>query len=335
MQKKYLAIFFISAILTYATVMIDKFLRHGRDPILVKTQQIFEREQVPVVMFGDSTVKQYGRCDKELLGIDEYLSRTMNKRVHTIQHGAYSPLIYQHYAQIFKDSRYKPRLAVIPVNLRAWSPEWADRPIYNFSIRGEYIKLRTAGEMDIAVLFNELALDRDRQLTKSWESQYALSYEGENLGTNGEINRKQVQTNLDCGEHLPTNNDLHILRLKYLWHYGTNARNANAMDAALIETVRKLRLAGVQVLTYLTPINVEDAAVAAGNGIVKHIDKRALAMTNQLEKAGAYVLDLHNMLPAENFIDKAIACEHVNDFGRKAIAQHIARKAEQILETTD
>lgn len=322
--RRYLLLFFAAALATWALALTVKFVNHGRDRIYDTLAQRLAGDPPAVLMFGDSALRQHGVCDRERLGTDEYLARAAQLAVYPVEHGAYSALMYREYARSIARAAVPPRLVLIPVNLRAWSPEWGDRPLYRFPLRTAYIRLRDGVGFAPLPVIAQLASDRDRAETRRWQDAEVASFAGERLGRNGELAREQLAADLDCGAPPASGAAAAVLRRKFLWHYGSTARAAEAMSAALAETVGVLRAAGIDVLVYVTPVNVEEAAAYAGAALAAAIGERATAIGARVLAAGGRFVDLHDLLPAGRFIDKHLACEHLDETGRRRLAERLA-----------
>ncbi|HZV53733.1 MAG TPA: hypothetical protein VFF82_02235 [Rhodocyclaceae bacterium] len=305
---------------------MNKFVRYGKDDFFDRTLNRLRAGDAQVVIFGDSTLRQTGRCDLERLGIDEYLAATIAMPVMTIQHGAYSAYMFRSYARLIAQQTTRPHVVVVPVNLRAWSPEWADKPMYRFPLRSAYVDLRAGRIVDLLFVLPYLVSDRDRQETRQWIARRAVSLRGEMLGTNGALAGEHVVRDLDCSENEPNGSDRDILRRKFLWHYGTSAQNAAQMDSALTETIEELRSAGIDVLVYVTPVDRDAANHLSGERLVEDIDRRVASIGAVARSAGANVLDLHAALPHNRFIDRGVACEHLDDTGRRIVGELLGKK---------
>ena len=77
--------------------------------------------------------------------IPELLEREFSRCVRSAAQTGYSPIIYKDYAKLFHKTPHKPRVAVIPINMRSFSDEWYKKRFYHFRLRKERILREVEG----------------------------------------------------------------------------------------------------------------------------------------------------------------------------------------------
>ena len=90
--------------------------------------------QVEILYFGDSTLWHPSGSQTTAQMLQEYLQ---DRTIGELSHAAYNLDLYQHYiarlVDYSKTSGYRPELVIIPINMRSFSPEWDQRPTYQFT----------------------------------------------------------------------------------------------------------------------------------------------------------------------------------------------------------
>ena len=110
-----------------------QFLVSAVFPVEIPQQVLLMEEylsaQVDIVYLGDSTLSY--PVDQVTTGqiLQEMLP---DFTVGEISHPAYNLDLYLHYVQYMTRSVHRPRVVIIPINMRSFSPEWDMRPGYQF-----------------------------------------------------------------------------------------------------------------------------------------------------------------------------------------------------------
>ena len=87
----------------------------------------------PVLYLGDSTIERIAHQDDDRRAITEMLDAHLGGGVLGVSHSAYHPTMYKWLSRLFEVLPGKPRLVIIPVNLRSFSPVWEYHPEYQFT----------------------------------------------------------------------------------------------------------------------------------------------------------------------------------------------------------
>ncbi|MCB0081790.1 MAG: hypothetical protein KDE47_12705, partial [Caldilineaceae bacterium] len=90
--------------------------------------------KVDILYFGDSTVWYPRGVQTTPQMLQEYLPE---HTVGEVSHAAYNLDLYLHYVQALvrytASHDYRPALVIIPLNMHSFSPEWDQRPEYQFT----------------------------------------------------------------------------------------------------------------------------------------------------------------------------------------------------------
>ena len=87
-----------------------------------------------ILYFGDSVLQRISRDDKDIKTLSEMVARRLEPVYKTciLAHSAYTPRIFLALSQVFKIMRNCPKLVILPINIRAFSPQWDCRPHWQF-----------------------------------------------------------------------------------------------------------------------------------------------------------------------------------------------------------
>jgi len=295
--------------------------------ILLKKQ-----ESYPILMFGDSAVSASLPGDSEPTGIDQFIAQAAAQPVFLLQHDAYSPLVYQHYAAYLASSQHKPKISILPINLRTWAAEWGDRPSYQFRLAVQYIDFRGRGVGGGTMLLDWLLRSDEGRLDDAWATREVVTLSGKRIGPNSELQRRRDLLRFTevfrdrpiCSSPQSDRNHCQSVVDALWWHYGSEAMNAELVDKALLGTITILKDAGIEIVAYLAPINIQDAARLGGPDLVAAINDRVSRIKGLLAAQHIELLDLHAILPSDRFGDWSCLCEHLDELGRKQVAAQVA-----------
>jgi len=100
-----------------------------------------------VVYLGDSTVFSISDKDEDRRSTSDMLAADLfgKARVLGLTHGAYHMEIYYHILNVFGRTRKRPRLVIVPINMRSFSPQWYMRPSWRFETEIELLNDYSSG----------------------------------------------------------------------------------------------------------------------------------------------------------------------------------------------
>jgi hypothetical protein len=264
----------------------------------------------PVLFLGDSSVERISREDADRRTTAEMLDARLGGGVLGATHSAYHPTIYRHLLALFERLPARPRLVVVAVNLRCFSPIWEFRPEFQFqaeigrideySRRGRLRPYRGDAPRDEAAWNRFLAHD---------------------LGL-AEPNLERVGDYIRLTESRPIDPDGQARRRRGLFmaHYLPPLAPDN-------RAVERLLPLGINILPYLTPVNMMAGIRHVGErfdlGVKRNADLVLRAVhdaTSDRAPARCVPLDLSRALDATFFFHREDTTEHLNQLGRAAVA---------------
>jgi hypothetical protein len=278
-------------------------------------------QDVELLYFGDSTLWHPEGSQTTAAMLQELLP---GRKVGELSHAAYGMDVYRSYINFMLRQGYRPALVIIPINMRAFSPEWDQRPSYQFT-----------QEKRVLALGLPLARSFGRPLNRFGGYEPAITqddflrspvYAGTTkIGKVQDFEDKDSIALLAEGggeqfvyyQELPADGDYQrLLTYYYMAEVSPNHRKIGAM----IDIAQRLQRVGVPVLFYVTPVNAELGDVYVGAAFRPQFTANVNVVREQLAAQGIELLDLSFALAAYFFTDT----EHLRQPGKQYIAEQLA-----------
>lgn len=317
-------------VLTLPLVVTIDFFVKQKDQYTEALLQTFNKQQIDVLYFGDSSIRFAGSRDTNKTGIDLLFQAKSGLTVCTIANPGFSAVIYSEYVRLLDKTKYKPKLVIIPINLRSFTGSSIRRPALNFPLKQIYIRYKRSGQIELSDYLKYRFLGLEEQLTENWKKQQVL-LDGKSLGTHNYIRGKSLIA--DSLDYAPKREYLYAekLALKFKYHYMTQIRPDDAMLTYLDEIINYFRGKGIPILFYLTPINFQDGKKYVGEAFKIRTEENIVTIENFMKSKNIKFLNLATSLAPSAFIDKRDVFEHYNTDGRSFIAGEVAKASRAIL----
>ena len=269
-----------------------------------------------IVLCGDSTSYFTAPDDVDGRRLPEILSdRLDGRRVSPVVHNAFHLRVYEACARRVAASRSRPRLMVVPINLRSLSPTWYLRPGWQFEERIRVLKGRA---LEYYLISRPLAVFKVALGPSEKDFLATPVYDGDRrLGTVGQFS--EMGGRMARGAITPGNRRDWI---SYLYLY--RLRPDHPLLEALRGTVTSLQEAGVAPVVYVTPIDHETATSWYGPEFRDRVAANVAVIQKVLAKSGASAIDMSLDLGAGGFCYGIFPNEHLRDTGRLHVARRIA-----------
>jgi len=287
--------------------------------IVVKNTKILSVKSTDIVYFSDSVMRSHAACETNKSGIDDIV-RSNGIDIINIDHGAYSPIIYKNYIKNLPSGTR----VIIPINMRSFSEEWFDRPSYKFY--KERISLAILS-FDILDIFSTL---------KEYISNAFIDYESTAITRGNKYlgNTKDIEilTKIDKDIYCDSNSSfmadsLHKdkLSLKFKYHYAYNLTKTHKMFRYLDEIINYAGKKNIKILFYITPINFEHLNNLLEKEFLETVENNISTIINYLQSKNVAFIDLSKKIKGSDFIDRQHACEHLDFYARKFVADAISK----------
>lgn len=328
-RRFFITLILVGIVTLPAAVIIDFFWKQ-RDLSTDFLMEGFNSTPLDVLYFGDSTIRFYGERDVNRAGIDEFFREWSGLSVLTVANPGYSAILYSQYVRLLAKTRYKPKLVVIPVNLRGFSDSASKRPSVSFPLRQIYIKFRADGVLEWFKYLQYRFLGLEDRQNDEWNNKPVI-HGSMNLGTNRQIlDSSRINDFID---YAPEREPRYArqLSIKFRYHYMMDVGPNDPVLRHIDDTIGYLKKLGIPVIVYLTPINFQDGQRYAGTDFTDQVTRNFTVIRQRIESNGVRVLDLSCSLDPSNFIHKQDVFEHLNYNGRQFVAQQVAKTALELL----
>ena len=286
----------------------------------------FERyleQGVDVLYLGDSTLLlPFGEVTTGEI-LQELLP---DRRIGQVAHPAYNlDLFYDYTAYVDRHGDW-PTTLVLPINLRSFSPAWDSRPAFQFEKESKILALGLPWArlflrpLDVFGFFRPSISQQDFLNTPVYAGDVLVGYvrdfeeltADETLQEDAENAYREVK--LEDEETAQA-----VLTYHYMYNLEPDHRKLDSM-VAVAELAAKH---GVNVIFYITPINVEQGERFLGSEFRERFTDNIRVVQSKLDAVASDNVTLLNMafdLPAYDFTD----LEHLTETGKEYIAEQIA-----------
>src|SRR5688500_14215929 len=112
--------------------MYQKYAWTAYEPLLnlVTNYNDKNREAPEILIFGDSVMERVADDDVDRRPLHQMIKDSLLPRYHciSISYSAYNPKIYYYFVKSLEKLKKYPKIIVLPINIRAFSPQWDLRP---------------------------------------------------------------------------------------------------------------------------------------------------------------------------------------------------------------
>ena len=309
-------------------------------PPLVTLAEAFGGDHEPpeVLLLGDSSSLFVSRFDVSRRPLLEITARRLAPlRTCVVAHFGWHLGVHRGIVQAVASLPCRPRVVVLPVNLRQFSPQWAENPNFQFTdlMRAAVdFSVDPSGGVPAVPPFPRGDLTRGQnadadawgrfrsvRVPCAWRSQ------------------ETIGDHLDLIVTSPADATARSQRLRdvfaFHWLPGDKPERVHALGDA----VRIAESFGARVVVQLSPINCDAGTRFIGapfeDLIAQRIDDVTRVCRDAVRDRDQFVLeDLTHLLPSERFFYEADPTEHYDEIGRAAVAARTARAVQRSIEST-
>lgn len=284
----------------------------------------------PLLVFGDSVFLRVATDDQSPPSLGEILANYFQDGVFQVSGSGYHSGLFEQFCAVLATLSAQPRIAVVPINLRSFSPTWDLNPLYQFHSeiellstfdmkRSNFMLQDTKPPSELEVHIDHFKLEGEKAIT--------LGDFHDIIGENPEIGSEKWN-----------------VRLKSIFrhHYMHPVHSGHRKIKNLKQIIRLLNDGGVAVYCYITPINHEAGMEYCGDIFIKSVEKNISIIRQELESVFSAMPANHNALmfrlddfsfqfPKTAFFTSHNATEHLRYEGRDFIARRIITVAERVI----
>lgn len=271
----------------------------------------YSRDKTQLIYFGDSTIKYAGPDDNDKSSIVEMLSKINPAyTIGDISHGGYYLKIDEELFKYILKSPNKPEAVILPINLHSFSTGNMG-PGYQFEKEIFYLKMPRL----VTYFYKPLAIFHAININTIAYSDYAqlpVYYGKEKIGIAGDFDNPSMYS--------PTTENIRKL---YVFTFMQNLDRNHEYLKMLNNIIDLAKKADIKLYIYMTPINFEEGAKYVGPDFIKQTTANAKTVCLILKEKNLSCLNLAFKLNAGYFASPIYPNEHVNEKGRKFIAEQI------------
>lgn len=279
-----------------------------------------------VLYFCDSVMG--GHSDEEArTTMADMLGETLGKPVRSVSGAGYTAVVFTEYAALAVAAKTPPKLVILAVNPRSFCDGWFFSDAYSYTQLTRFLRLLTLApgwktwRTALVDRLNGQTLEQRIGPAQDWTggqplAEYFLSK-----------SRPAVGFAPDRPDASRQDRDI---RRHFLQNYmSVQIEPTHPMLTALVQTVDRLRAGGVQVLAYVTPVDVQEGERLAGPQFRAFLERDLGLIAGALRQRGIVCLNLGQSLPSDCFVDRDYACEHLSLRGRQLVVQALAQELER------
>jgi hypothetical protein len=249
------------------------------------------------------------------LGLDE-------SQVALIAVPGFQPLVYRAVVESFATLAQRPRLAIVPIEMRVFSVPWGGHP--GLQHREIIAALQGTADSRVDRALAALHLTPRRELT-DWFL-FAPTRVASMGGPPVPIANRPSMAFGDYQRMLladpPASPER--LELQFRAHYLHPLEEDHPLLNALIDIERLGAELGVTIVYELGPLNYQDLVRYTGEDATQ-MNRNVGIVTEALRRNGArYIIDSLRLIPADEFSDQMWSCEHLTPTGRVRRARAVA-----------
>lgn len=290
---------------------------------ILQFQQHVE-DEVDVLYFGDSTLWHPRGSQTTAQMVQEYFAE---RTVGEISHAAYNLDLYLAYIQALvrytANHAYRPEVVIIPINMHSFSPEWDQRPEYQFTAEK---RILTRGITWARLFGRPLSVfgGYDSPISNEEYFNTAIYSDTVVVGTVADFEQALGSSRLEEKENagfvyyqtLPEEGSVENMLVYY---YMTPLTADHRKVQSMLQIISLLQEAEIDLLFYITPVDTELGDVYLGESFRRRFTANKELLLGLLAEQNVPVLDLSYELAPFYFSDS----EHLQQDGKRYIAEQL------------
>jgi hypothetical protein len=304
-----------------------KFMGIYKD--LLTLDKHFDKNPIPpdILYLGDSVLKNISRHDTDHRMLDEIVSEFFhNQKIIKIAQAAYHPGVFYALIKALEKMANRPKLLLLPVNMRCFSPQWDIHPNYQFHM-----------EIDVLERYSPSRPSTDFRLIKQKITKDAfevydstpVQYPCTSLDHIGQF-RLLVNADAETSEQ-----KVFRLRQIFIFHYMHILLPDHDKIRLLRDSLQLAAKMNIRCFIYTTPCNYQAGEKFVGDKFTEVLQYNVQILQNSIKSCDDKNLLFWNassFLPSECFIQADIANEHLNQDGRQRLAASLAEQIKEVFQ---
>jgi hypothetical protein len=276
-----------------------------------------------ILFFGDSTLYDFKPQDEDKRSIPELLQAlTPGYSLAELSHASYHMDIYLEYCNYIAKQKNRPKLIIIPINMRSFSPEWDMRPQYQFE--REKTILRNGPKKYLLLAFDRLLLSLRYNF-------FSISHEEflhePVFSGNEKVGVVKDFINPDYNQYSYKN-----VRNKFIFFYMYSLRRGHRKVKSLLEIARVLSRNHIPVIFYITPIDCQTGEKFFPRLFSRRLAENVEVIRSALAEEGSAIMDFSTALPRDAFTWHRYPNEHIGNKGKIVVAERLLIRVNKLLK---
>jgi hypothetical protein len=279
-------------------------------------------EEVDLLLYGDSVSERISNDDKNKKTLFELIRDGLrgDTRFYHITHSAYYVDIYYMYTLYILSANIKVNEIILPINLRNFSPQWDYNPMFQCMSHINSL---------IALLKNKnIIIDNVQKYTSRTVYEFFKSnvrYLGSDYKCVCDFQNVIMSNPKSETDKIERKKDI------FVYHYMNVIDKHHHKFKPLKDLFELCNKNMIKLFVYLTPINFEGGERFVGKAFVDNLRSNASTVSGQLlsvaqDDSGFLTFkDFSMLLTSEYFFNREETTEHLNEDGRKLLAENIIK----------
>ncbi|MBF5093541.1 hypothetical protein F1643_02605 [Azospirillum sp. INR13] len=285
----------------------------------------------PFLFLGDSTYERLGSADDDRRSLGRMILDRFDAEdggrapVRIISYGAYNLRLFRHVLEAAEQAGWRPRTVTFVVSLRSFGPIWMGTPEWQWDGHARWLAAFAAGRDPMAVGDGDAGAETD--LPSDLPARQA-AFLASGLDTLGPIPGVVSKTVADFQALLEDKSEeARVRRLTEVFavYHGFAIADGHPLLAELRRAADAAARLGAEVHGYIPPVNLEAGTRYLGEGLRRQVRANVAAVRTALgsglDTGGFRLHDCSEMFPAALFLRPEQPTEHLNDHGRRKLAE--------------
>lgn len=271
---------------------------------------------IQIIYFGDSVSEFISTKDLNKRTIPQLIQQNLpGVRIGTVIQGGYNMNVFLNYSKLIAKSSKPPKIVIIPINFRTFSPIWYKNPPFLFT--KEVLFLNFDG-LPVDIVYKPLVFFKiidllERQQLKEFNN--SKIYNVDNV-----VGKLADFTKDDYGKSADEK-----MRNKIIVNYMFKLSQEHKLINSMQNLSQLLNTKNVKVVFYITPVDYKTAEQYWGSSFKNNLEENVKFLKKIAKENNADLLDLSQDLDTTNFgwQEETYINEHLNEKGRIFVAEAV------------
>lgn len=300
----------------------------------VKLIQCYNTDDHPpeVLLLGDSVAERISKNDLDERPLAQIITSNLKDklRVACVSHSAFQMKVFYNLLLAVNKMKQKPRVVVLPINTRSFSPQWELEPTYQFNRLISLIEEFISNPKSIPPYISEEIFSPD--LYEKFDST-AVDYPLSSFNRIGHF-----RLVIDAKPSTVEQKRFRLAQM-FIFHYTFPLSPSHPRLMLLSSILELLNSVNISVVLYINPINIEAAEKYVGRAFSQSLKSNVQIISDLIQRHKAtgnlFFKDCSTMLASNYFFHEDNATEHLNQEGRRELSSIISNAVLEIYNKSE